>query len=254
MTRAHEKVVEAQFGPRAKAYVESAVHAQGADLDMLAGIVGAVRPAQALDLGCGGGHVSYLMAQHAGMVTACDLSADMLAAVAATARQRGLDNIETVQAAAEALPFEAARFDFLGCRYSAHHWRDFEGGLREARRVLRPSATAVFIDAYAPGQALLDTHLQAVELLRDTSHVRDYSQAEWTGALGRAGFAPQRVATWRLRMDFPVWVARMSTPADNQAMIRHLQAAASEDVKRHFATEEDGSFLLDVMLVEARAE
>ena len=35
MDRAHEKVVEAQFGPRAKAYVESAVHAQGADLDAL---------------------------------------------------------------------------------------------------------------------------------------------------------------------------------------------------------------------------
>ena len=28
MERAHENVVEAQFGPRAKAYVESAVHAQ----------------------------------------------------------------------------------------------------------------------------------------------------------------------------------------------------------------------------------
>ena len=31
MDRTHEKVVEAQFGSRAKAYVESAVHSQGAD-------------------------------------------------------------------------------------------------------------------------------------------------------------------------------------------------------------------------------
>lgn len=254
MSRTHEKAVEAQFGPRAKAYVESAVHAQGADLDMLAGIAGAIRPDRALDLGCGGGHVSYLLAQHARAVTACDLSADMLQAVAATARERGLDNIGMTQAAAEALPFESGSFDFLGCRYSAHHWRDFEGGLREARRVLRAGAAAVFIDAFAPGQALLDTHLQAVELLRDTSHVRDYSQAEWTGALGRAGFAPQRLATWRIRMDFPVWVARMNTPPDNRTMIRHLQAVASDEVKRHFAIEADGSFLLDVMLVEARAE
>jgi hypothetical protein len=29
MSKAHERVVEAQFGPRAKAYVESAVHSQG---------------------------------------------------------------------------------------------------------------------------------------------------------------------------------------------------------------------------------
>ena len=32
-------------------------------------------------------------------------------------------------------------------------------------------------------QALFDTHLQAIELLRDTSHGRDYSVAEWTAGL-----------------------------------------------------------------------
>ena len=56
MDRAHEKVVEAQFGPRAKAYVESAVHAHGADLDALEAIVRELRPSRALDLGAGGGH------------------------------------------------------------------------------------------------------------------------------------------------------------------------------------------------------
>src|SRR5208282_3422884 len=129
MDRAHEKVVEAQFGPRAKAYVESAVHAQGADLEALEAIVRELRPTRALDLGAGGGHVSYLMARHAGAVTASDLSRDMLDAVAATARDRGLANIETAQAPAEHLPFDDGSFDFLACRFSAHHWRDFERGL-----------------------------------------------------------------------------------------------------------------------------
>ena len=70
---------------------------------------------------------------------------------ARTAAEKGLANIETQQAPAENLPFADATFDFLGCRYSAHHWRDFVAGLREARRVLTKGATAVFIDAYAPG-------------------------------------------------------------------------------------------------------
>jgi len=38
MSKAHERVVEAQFGPRAKAYVESAVHSQGADLEAIAAL------------------------------------------------------------------------------------------------------------------------------------------------------------------------------------------------------------------------
>lgn len=254
MERAHEKVVTAQFGPRAKAYVESAVHAQGADLEALDAIVRDIRPRRALDLGAGGGHVAYLIARHAGLVTASDLSPEMLAAVAATARDKGLANIETAEAPAEHLPFDDASFDFLACRFSAHHWRDLDGGLREARRVLERGSRAVFIDAYAPGPALFDTHLQAVELLRDTSHVRDYTASEWIAAVGRSGFALTGCRTWRLRMDFPVWTARMRTPEENVKAIRALQTAASAETKAHFAIEKDGSFLLDILMIETAAE
>ena len=39
----------------------------------------------------------------------------MLAAVADTAREKGLSNVETVEAPAERLPFPDAAFDFLAC-------------------------------------------------------------------------------------------------------------------------------------------
>ncbi len=250
MTRTHDKAVEAQFGSRAKAYVDSAVHSQGADLDALDVAVRNSAPARALDLGAGGGHVSYLMARHAKTVVAVDLSKEMIAAIAGSASDRGLGNIETVAAPAEELPFENGSFDFLACRYSAHHWRDFDGGLREARRVLKRGAPAVFIDAYSPGPALFDTHIQAVELLRDTSHVRDYTASEWIAALQRSGFALQACQTWRLRMDFPVWTTRMGTPEPNARAIRALQAAASAEVSTHFAIEGDGSFMLDILMIE----
>ena len=254
MSAAHETAVVAQFGPQARAYVESVVHSQGADLDALNAIVAAIKPAHALDLGTGGGHVAYLMARHAEAVTACDLSSEMLGAVAATARKKGLANIRTAQGAAERLPFDTGTFDFLTTRYSAHHWRDFGAGLREARRVLKTGAPAVFMDAYAPGQALFDTHLQAIELLRDTSHTRNYSVAEWIAGLGRAGFSVSSLRTWRVRMDYPVWIARMRTPDENARAIRALQKAASAETRAHFAIEDDGSFRLDTMMIETGAE
>jgi ubiquinone/menaquinone biosynthesis C-methylase UbiE len=250
MNRSHDAIVETQFGPRSEAYVHSAVHARGEDLDALEAIVRDRAPQRALDLGCGGGHVAYRLAPHAGSVVASDLSAEMLAAVAATARDKGLTNIETRTAAAERLPFEDGAFDFLGCRFSAHHWRDFRAGLREARRVLAQGSTAVFIDAVSPGPAELDTHLQAVELLRDTSHVRDYSAAEWLASLSEAGFAVTATRAWRLRMDFPSWIARMRTPDANRDAIRALQEAASQAVRSHFAIEPDGSFMLDTLMME----
>ncbi len=253
MPKSHEELTAGQFGAQAQAYVESAVHAGGADLDALSRLVAAAAPSHALDLGAGGGHVAMALARHARKVTALDLSPEMLQAVAAQASAKGLQNIETVLAAAEKLPFEAETFDFLASRFSAHHWRDCFAGLRQARRVLRSGASAVFIDIVSPGRPLLDTHLQSLELLRDPSHVRDYSTAEWIAALTQAGFAVQACRTWRLRMDFAVWTARMRTPAPLSLAIRILQEKADRETRAHFAIEDDGSFWLDAAMFETLA-
>ncbi|MBO9518246.1 MAG: methyltransferase domain-containing protein [Porphyrobacter sp.] len=253
MTRSHDIVVEDQFGIQAAAYVASSVHAAGEDLDALEAVAERERPDRAADLGSGGGHVAYRLAGHARSVTAIDLSSAMMSAVRDAARQRGLSNIETCVAPAEALPFEDATFDLLGCRFSAHHWRDFDAGLREARRVLKPGATAIFIDVVSPGFALFDTHLQAVELLRDPSHVRNYAEGEWTAALARAGFRVRSTQKRRLRMDYQSWVDRMRTPAPHRDAIRSLQQCASAETATYFGIEPDGSFSLDTLQIGATA-
>src|SRR5262249_37573084 len=124
----------------------------------------------------------------------------------------------------------------------------------EAHRVLRRGAPAVFIDVYSTGVPLFDTHLQAVELLRDTSHVRDYSAAEWFAALARAGFTVNASRTWRVRLEFAVWTARMRPPETNVRAIRALQAVTSAETRAHFAIEDDGSFMLDMLMMESVAD
>lgn len=253
MAKAHDALVTAQFGPRADAYVESAVHARGEDLAALDRIVETIRPARALDLGCGGGHVAYALARHARHVAAIDLSSEMLDAVTQTAKAKGLANIETQQASVDRLPFANASFDCVVTRYSAHHWRDFAGGLGEARRVAKPGAPVIVMDVFTPGTALLDTHLQTMELLRDTSHVRNYTLAQWSDALARAGLTVKAIRTWRLDLEFESWIARMRTPAVFVAAIKALQAAAPDEVRRHFAFRENGSFTIDTMMIETVA-
>ena len=251
MAQDHDALTVGQFGANARAYVESAVHAGGTDLDALRRRAAAAAPERALDLGTGGGHVAYALAGAARAVTAVDLSAEMLATVATEAERRGLRNVGTVQASAEKLPFDDAAFDFLASRYSAHHWRDAAAGLRQARRVLRPGAPAIFIDIVSPGPAGLDTHLQAIELLRDVSHVRDYSVAEWRAMLKESGFSVEAVETWRLRMDFDAWTRRIGTPAPLVEAIRLLQQKAGDETRGSFAIEQDGSFLLDAAMFVA---
>jgi cyclopropane fatty-acyl-phospholipid synthase-like methyltransferase len=64
------RVVEAQFGPRAEAYLRSAVHAQGADLDAFAAMLAGSGAGRLLDLGCGGGHMAFAAAPHLAEVVA----------------------------------------------------------------------------------------------------------------------------------------------------------------------------------------
>lgn len=251
MSTRHDQLVQHQFGTTAGNYVTSAVHASGEDLERMAHAARQCRPARALDLGCGGGHVSYAIAPFSGQVAACDLSSEMCAAVVAEAGRRGLDNIHVHTASAQDLPFADNQFDFLACRFSAHHWHDVPAGLAEARRVLRPGAPLLLLDTIAPPMAAADTHLQAVEVLRDPSHVRDYSLAEWRCFLDQAGFSITTSHSFRLRMEFASWIARMRTPPERAQAIRSLQQVASKEVVQSLAIEADGSFTLETVLIEA---
>ena len=251
-TASHNAVVLDQYNTRASAYVNSAVHAAGEDLDLIAQIVANQRGAVALDVGCGGGHLTYRLAPLVSEVVACDLTESMLAAVVEQASLRGLPNIDTREAAAESLPFQTATFDVVATRFSAHHWHAFAEGIAEMARVLKPGGLALMSDVVSPGVSLLDTWLQTLELLRDPSHVRDASTAEWDAALAAAGLAIERIEHLRLRLDFATWVARMDTPEPQVTAIRMLQARAASAVKDYFEMEEDGSFTVDTAVFVAR--
>ncbi len=249
----HHSVVHQQFDGQAAAYLTSAVHADGADLDQIVLIAGGLRPEMALDLGCGGGHVSYRLSPYAGRVVAYDLSPSMVAMVAGEADRRGLTNIVARQGAVEQIPYPDQSFDLVVTRYSAHHWYDFATGLSEARRVLKKSGQAVFIDVVSPGVPLLDGWLQTLELLRDPSHVYNRSAAEWQAMVISAGFRPAERFHAKLHIDFGSWVKRMNTPAAHVTAIRSLQEKAGRDVADYFKFEADGSFTIDTMILVADA-
>lgn len=234
----HQGAVIRQFGSQAQSYLTSSVHAQGRDLGQLAELAARVASgAGVLDLGCGAGHASFAMAPHAAEVVAYDLSREMLDVVSQAAAARGLASMRVQHGAAETLPFADGSFALVASRYSAHHWGDPAAALREAARVLVPGGTLCLIDVVGPQgphAALLDTHLQALELLRDTSHVRNYSRAEWRSLLAGAGFALQDEHDWRLDIGFASWLARMRTPPVLETAIRQLLAHSPDEVRAYY--------------------
>ena len=249
----HEDMVKENFGSQAQAYVESALHAAGEDLKLLDAILERYPEALLLDVGSGGGHVSYLAAKHVREVTACDMSEDMLHAVQKAASERGLGNIVTQQGTVENLPFEDNSFDVVASRYSAHHWRDVGLGMRQINRVLKPGGLLLMMDIASPGDRVRDIFLQSVEFMRDMSHVRAYSPGEWLAFVTDAGFRVDELRMLRIRYEFSSWVARMRTPEERVMAIRQAMQTASNEVRTYFEIEDDGSFTIDeVMLAAAK--
>lgn len=247
-----QKLSEKQFGASAGNYLTSPVHAAGADLEALVAAAAQRKPRRVLDLGCGAGHVSFALARGGvPQVTAYDPSAAMLAVVEAEAARRGYGTVEIVPGAAERLPFESGRFDWVVSRYSAHHWFDVPAALAECQRVLVSGGRLVVIDAISPEAPLLDTALQTIELLRDASHVRDYRISEWRSMLHSAGFGDVATRRWRLPMQFEAWVARIGTPPARIAALEAVIPQLPAEVRDYFQVQADHSFAIDSAWLEA---
>ncbi|GGC68691.1 class I SAM-dependent methyltransferase [Undibacterium terreum] len=253
ITTDQQSLVVQQFGSTAENYLSSTVHAQGQDLQRLAALAARLQPAHSLDLGCGAGHASFALASAtSGAVTAYDLSGQMLQVVAAEAQRRDLRNLHTRQGLVENLPFGDASFDLVATRFSAHHWLDMERAAAEMVRVLKPGGTLVVIDVVAPEVPLFDTVLQTLELLRDSSHVRNYRVSEWKSMLVNAGLSFVGSDSWKLPLDFDSWVKRIRTSAARIAALQVSMQELPQEVKEYFAVQPDLSFSSDTAWIEAR--
>jgi SAM-dependent methyltransferase len=110
--------------------------------------------ARVLEVGCGPGQLSLLLAgQHGLDVTGVDLDPAMIEQARANAdASDGADVDEPGRAPtfavadAAALPFPDASFDVVVSTLSMHHWAEPTAGLAEIRRVLAPGGRALIWD------------------------------------------------------------------------------------------------------------
>ncbi len=94
---------------------------------------------RALEVGCGPGHITAMMADTGATVTGVDLVPAMIE----TARTLHPD-LEFVEANAEQLPFEDDAFDVVLANFVIHHFARPDVVCTEIRRVLKPGGRFVF--------------------------------------------------------------------------------------------------------------
>lgn len=231
-------LVQQQFGAHASAYVTSAVHAKGASLARVVELVSPKPTWRALDVATGAGHMALAFAPHVAHVIASDVTSEMLTETARLAASRGLTNVETAPADAEALPFAAASFDLVSCRIAPHHFTNIPRFVAEAVRVLKPGGTFALVDNIAPDPettpgfgtddlAAADVAYNLFEKIRDPSHGRALTAAAWRGLVVAAGLAIEHQEIMDKTMPFAPWVKQQSVPAERIAELEAIARTAS---------------------------
>lgn len=236
--------VRDHFGPVAHRYASASVHRMGPDLEALAAEVAGRGAEHALDVGCGAGHTALAVAPHVRRVDALDLTQPMLDQTARLAAERALDNVHTRLGDAEAIPWPDASFDLVTCRLCAHHFQSPERAVAEMFRVLAPGGRLLLVDIVAAEDPGIDTFLNAVELVRDPSHVRDHTVVQWRHMLEEVGFAVDRCDTFPMRIDFEAWLVRIGAPTEAGTALRWMFGQATEEARAQLEINERFDFTL----------
>ena len=189
------------WSERAAAYVDSDAHREGADLDQLVAWAAGARTA--LDVATGGGHVARRLREAGLDVVTCDPAPGMH---------------PNVICRAESLPFADGAFEVVACRTAAHHFEDVAASMREMARVA--SDRVLIVDT-----SFMNDSAEEAEKLRDPSHVRNYSEAEWRDLVGQAGLHVAEVRFFAHAIDFAAWLARTGCEGDDAARAEELFGA-----------------------------
>jgi ubiquinone/menaquinone biosynthesis C-methylase UbiE len=241
--------VQRQFGPVAASYATSSVHASGPDLFAMVEAANLLGDERVLDVAVGGGHTTLAFARGAAEVIGVDLTEAMLTAAQGLAEAQGVTNVSFQAADAEHLPFPDASFDIVTCRYAAHHFPHPAVAAREWARVLKSGGKLLLVDVVSPDDPTSDTFLNAAEVLRDPSHVRDHSVAQWLDMLQATGLKVEELGQFPLRLEFASWTERMRTPQAAREQILALFAGAPTIVHETLHLEPDGTFTCPVVLI-----
>lgn len=174
------------------------------------------RRPRCLELGCGNGWVSWLLAEAGFEVWMCDFEANSLA----TGMHLEHPNIgegKRFVIDARLAPFESGSMDVVILKEFAHHVEDYSGLLREAGRVLRPGGTMAMME---PTRSVW----QWIQEARDPNPREGHHMA-WPDSYSRA----IRSAGMEILHETPVYAENGNTRWPAAWMKRRALAAIDDD-------------------------
>lgn len=197
----------------------------------------------ALDVGCGEGRFTAILAARAAHVTGIDINQDSLDQAKAKATEDGA-RVTWRNARAEDIPFDDSSLDVVVFSNSLHHVAPdcMDTAIGEAGRVLKPGGVLYVMEPVAAGD-----YFEATRMVNDESEVRARAKAAIDGAAAR-GFTAVREVTFhteRAFQSFDEFADQQSRRSEKRAKIIEADRAAIRDCFIKAARKDGGKLWFD---------
>jgi SAM-dependent methyltransferase len=186
----------------------------------------------ALDIGCGDGTVTRLLATRFSPVTGIDVKAKKIDEAKAAAAEAGV-KVDFLVASGDAIPFADRHFDVVAFSNSLHHMPDAAAALREATRVLRPGGRLYIMEPVPSGN-----YHDATRLVNDETAVRTQAYRDLLGLAGRT-LTQDTEIMYRARREFSDFAEWQADQIDRDARRKALFDARPDEVKDAFLSNAD---------------
>jgi SAM-dependent methyltransferase len=208
----HLQRLKQEFTRQAAGFATSAALTERAPIQRIIDATGADATKVALDLACGPGIVTAELAAVAGDVVGFDLTPEMLAKARERCSRANLQNVTFREGSAAKLPFPDSHFDLVVTRAAIHHFQEPRIVFGEAMRVMKNGAILVVADVVSSELGEKSPLQNAIEILRDPSHVRMYPASELASLVQGSGLKIEKRETWDQPREFEEWGGIVADP------------------------------------------
>lgn len=242
-TEAHEALILDQFTRQAAPFSTARTIADERALRLLVGFTQAGTRARVLDVACGGGLVVCAFAPQVREAVGIDMTPAMLERGRALGALRGLSNVRFDAGNCLALPYADGSFQAVVTRLSFHHVADPLAALREMVRVCAPGGSVLVADMFTSEDPWRAANFNAMERLRDPSHVRAMPVSELRALFAAAGLGVPRAACYELRDELTNLLARSFPNPGDEPLIWEMFERSADDGSLGICVERDATRL-----------
>jgi len=219
----HDAEILDQFTRQAEPFVRRHGYAKDALLDLMTECAKVTPADKVLDVACGPGIITCFFARRARHVTGLDFVPAMLDRARRYQQEQSVANVSWKLGSSTELPFAANTFDCVVTRFSFHHFLEPAAALAEMKRVAKPGGTIVVCDVVPKPE--VQERFNHWEILRDPSHTRALTQAEFEALGQAAGLEVSRIALAPFERDLEDLLAGSFPKPGDADRIRALFAA-----------------------------